>query len=204
MATQTVIALKNSGASGNTPPLGEMTYGELAINYADGKIFYRTALDTLASYSIVVPGIDKDVIFNDSGVYGTSSGITFNKTTANLAVTQIVTTKSVNLNNISIDTIGSYETSNTNQVIVDVVPINTYRTAKYIMQISSGSSYHSEEISIIHDGTIPRIVEYGVNFANGYSLGSFDVNIVGNNLQLLFTPVNSTTQLKYKKTLIYL
>lgn len=202
MANQTTIALKNSGTSGNTPLAINLAYGEIAINYADGKIFYRTSSDTLGSYSIIVPGVDKDVVFNDSGVYGTSAGLTFDKATANLAVTNIVTTKSVNLNNISLDTIGSYTTSNTNTVVVDSFPLSTYRTAKYTMQLSYGSFYHAEEISLIHNGTTPSIVEYGVIYSGESSLGSFDVNIVGGNVQLIFTPIYNPTTLKFKKTLI--
>ena len=37
----TVIQLKNSGASGNTP--GTLQPGELAINYADGKLYYKNS-----------------------------------------------------------------------------------------------------------------------------------------------------------------
>lgn len=202
MATQTRIALKNSGVSSNTPPLVDMSYGELAINYADGKLFYKTSTDLLASYSIVVPGIDKDVIFNDSGVYGTSSGLTYNKATANLAVTNLVTTKSVNFNNQSNLTVGEYSTSNTSQVVVDSFSLSTYRTAKYTVQITSGSTYHSEEITIIHDDSSPRIVEYGVIFSDGTSLGSFDVSVQSGNINLLFTPVNSSNTLKFIRTLI--
>jgi hypothetical protein len=202
MISQTPISIKNSGAVGNTPIALELAYGELALNYADGNFFYRTSSDTLASYKLVVPGIDKDVIFNDSGVYGTSAGLTFDKSTANLAVTQTVTTSKLNLNNISIDSVGTYSTANTNQVVIDVFPISTYRTAKYSVQLSSGSSYHSEEISIIHNGETPRIIEYGVIYSGGSSLGSFDVIINSGNVELLLTPVNASTTLKYKKTLM--
>jgi len=202
MAYQTAIALKNSGVSGNTPLAIDLAYGEFAINYADSKLFYRSSTDTLASYILSVAGIDKDVIFNDSGVYGTSAGLTFDKTTANLAVTNIVTTKTVNLNNQTNFTVGDYTTSNTSQVSIDSFSLSTYRTAKYTVQITSDTVYHSEEITIIHDGSTPKIVEYGVIYSNGTSLGSFDVSIVTGNINLLFTPVNSVTSLKYNRTLI--
>jgi hypothetical protein len=202
MSNQTTIALKNSGSTGNTPIVTNLAYGELAINYADGKLFYRTVSDTLGSYSLVVPGVNKDVIFNDSGVFGVSAGITFDKSSANLAVTNMVTTADLNLNNQTNITVGQYTTANTNQVVVDSFPITTYRTAKYTMQITYGSSYHSEEITVIHNGSTPRIVEYGVIYTNG-SLGSFDVDInLSGNLELLFTPITSPSTLKFTKTSI--
>lgn len=203
MANQTTIALKNSGTAGNTPGAAtNLAYGELAINYADGNLFYRTAADALATFKLIVPGIDKDVIINDGGVYGTSSGLTFDKATANLAVTNTVTTRTLNLNNVVNETIGTYTTANTNTVTIDTFATATYRTAKYTVQLSSGTAYHAEEIMIIHNGTTPRIVEYGVVYAGGSSLGSFDVIINGSNVELTFTPVNSVTTLKYKKTLV--
>lgn len=201
MANQTTIALKNSGFSGNTPLVNNLAYGELAINYADGKIFYRTASDSLGSYSIVVPGVNKDVIFNDSGVFGTNSGLSYDKATANLAVGNIVQTKTIKLNSIAQQSTGTYTSSNTNQVIVDTLDATTFRTVKYTMQISSGSDYHSEEISIIHDGVNPRIVEYGVIYSNN-SLGYFDVNLIGGVIGLVFAPANAISTLKYMRTTI--
>jgi len=200
MANQTTIALKNSGSTGNTPTALNLAYGELAINYADGKLFYRTSTDSLGIYSIVVPGVNKDVIFNDSGVYGYSAGLTFDKATANLTATNMVTTADLNLNNQTNITVGSYTTANTTQVVVDTFPVASYRTARYTMQLSN-SSYHSEEIMVLHNGTTPSIVEYGVIYTSS-SLGSFDVNIVGGIVQLLFTTIASPTTLKFTRTVI--
>lgn len=41
----TKLILKNSGSSGNTP--GTLVYGELAINYADGILFYKDGEDNI-------------------------------------------------------------------------------------------------------------------------------------------------------------
>jgi len=202
MAYETTIALKNSGVSGNTPVATDLAFGEFAINYADGKLFYRTPSNTLASYVLSVAGINKDVIFNDSGVYGTSANLTFDKATANLYVGGIVNTNTLKLDNQSSITTGTYTTISTSTVTVDSFAKASYRTAKYTMQITSATVYHSEEITIIHDGTTPKIVEYGVIYSNGTSLGSFDVDIVGGNVELIFTPVNSSTTLKFNRTLI--
>lgn len=35
------IKIKNSGVSSNTPSAGSLEYGELALNYADGKLFFK-------------------------------------------------------------------------------------------------------------------------------------------------------------------
>jgi len=43
----TTLVLKKSGTSGNVP--STLANGELAINYADGKLFYKTPSGTIAS-----------------------------------------------------------------------------------------------------------------------------------------------------------
>jgi hypothetical protein len=40
--SNTAIQLKKSGASGNTP--SSLSFGEVALNYADGKLFYKNGL----------------------------------------------------------------------------------------------------------------------------------------------------------------
>ena len=199
--TQTVIALKNSGAAGNTPDPSQMTFGEIAINYNDGKLFYKKPDLTLGSiFNTIVPGVDKDIIFNDSGSFGTSANLTYDKTTSNL-FSGLVTTNNLNISNQTNITNGNYTTSSTSQVAVDTTSKTTYRTVKYTIQITSGSQYQSEEILILHNGTTPKIVEYGVMYSNG-SLGYFDVDINNGNVELLFTPTNASTVLKFVKTAI--
>ena len=45
----TTIQLKRSSVSGNTPTTGDISYGEVAINYADGKLYYKSAINTVES-----------------------------------------------------------------------------------------------------------------------------------------------------------
>jgi len=42
MASNTTVLLKKSGVSANTPV--HLEYGEIALNYADGKLFYRNGV----------------------------------------------------------------------------------------------------------------------------------------------------------------
>jgi hypothetical protein len=43
--SNTSIQLKKSGISGNTPV--DLTHGEVAINYADGKLYYKSSIDDI-------------------------------------------------------------------------------------------------------------------------------------------------------------
>ena len=42
MASNTTVLLKKSGVSGNTPL--DLVYGEIALNYAEGKLFYKNGV----------------------------------------------------------------------------------------------------------------------------------------------------------------
>ena len=42
------LLLKKSGSTDETPSAGELLHGELAINYADGKLFFKNALGSVA------------------------------------------------------------------------------------------------------------------------------------------------------------
>jgi len=43
----TVISLRSSGVTGNTPSLGVLANGELSLNFADGILYYKSAANTL-------------------------------------------------------------------------------------------------------------------------------------------------------------
>lgn len=92
----TVIAIRQSGEIGNTPSLGVLANGELALNYADGILYYKTASNTLGTILTSTPGgLDTEIQFNDSGSFGGDSGFTYNKTTRTVTVTGNLTAANV-------------------------------------------------------------------------------------------------------------
>jgi len=48
--TNTVIALKKSSIPGSSP--ADLANGEIAINYADGLLFYKDSSNTIVSFDI--------------------------------------------------------------------------------------------------------------------------------------------------------
>lgn len=86
----TVIAIRSSGVTGNTPSLGILANGELSLNFADGVLYYKTSSNTLGSIRTTQPaGLTTEVQFNDAGVFGANANFTFNKTIATLNVKNI-------------------------------------------------------------------------------------------------------------------
>ena len=68
----TPISLYYSSTSTNTPSAGNLVAGELAINTADGKLFYKDSggsVQVLASKATgSIGGSNTQVQFNNSGV----------------------------------------------------------------------------------------------------------------------------------------
>ena len=77
----TVIQLKFSTETGNVPT--SLANGEISINNRDGKFFYSTPAGVVVThYPYLGPsGLNQEVQFNDSGVLGSDSGLTYNKPT---------------------------------------------------------------------------------------------------------------------------
>lgn len=70
--------------------------------------------------------------------------------------------------------------------------VNTYNktvfcTGKYLVQVKQGTSYHSMEVLLIHDGTGAFMTEYAAVYNNSI-IGTMDAVISGNNVQLTITP----------------
>ena len=87
----TVISLRSSGATSNTPSLGVLANGELSLNFSDGILYYKTAANTLGSIRTTqASGLNKEIQFNDSGSFGSNASLTFDKANTTLATNNFV------------------------------------------------------------------------------------------------------------------
>ena len=127
-----------------------------------------------------------------TGALTTSSILTGSSLVANTTVT-------VNTNALIEST--AVTTSSTAQITLDSFATATYRSGKYLVQMTSGSSYHMIELSLIHDNTTVYLSQYG-EVKSGTSLGTFDASISTGTLSVLFTPTNAITTAKAVATLI--
>ena len=97
------------------------------------------------------------------------------------------------INEYIIDTDTTLTTTTTDQV-VDTFSASTYRTAKYIVQMSHSSGYHSNEILLVHDGSTVYMTTYA-EVITASSLGTVDADINSGNVRLLVTPSNTNTDI---------
>ena len=92
-------------------------------------------------------------------------------------------------------TSNTFTTGSTSQITVDSFSSSTYRSAKYQVQVTSGTDYHVIELRVVHNGTTTYLAQYGEIFTSS-SLGTFDTDISGGNVRLLFTGANSVSVVK--------
>lgn len=194
--SNTVLQLKHSTVTGNTP--SSLANGELAINTFDGKLFYSKpngSLGTIVTYP-GPSGLNGEIQFNDNGVLGASANLKFDKSTNTFSVPAVSVNTHARIESTTITT------STTSQIVVDSFSATTYRSAKYLMQVTSGSSYQMIELSLIHNGTTVYMAQYG-DVRTGASLGTFDAEINSGTLNILFTPDNAITTVKaYSLTML--
>jgi len=88
----TVISLLSSGEIGNTPVVGNLANGELALNFADGIIYYKKSDQvSLGQIKTTQPsGLNQEIQFNDSGSFGANANLSFNKSTKTLTVDKLL------------------------------------------------------------------------------------------------------------------
>jgi hypothetical protein len=271
MSSNTVIQLRKSGTTGNSP--SSLNYGELALNWADGKLYYKNGTGIKSIYNqktfstinsnntLILAGsysdtlsiiagnnitIDTDATYNkitinstgssntnttfiltgsdsstgslsnngtlafssNNGILSTIVGSNVRISTpqdiqsnASPTFSSITSNGSINIGTTNIVSITSntLTTVSTSQVTVDSFPISIYRSAKYFVQMISGTNYHIIELNVIHDGANTSLAQYG-EVILGSALGLFEATIDSGNLQLLFTPNNTVTVVKLVRT----
>lgn len=87
------------------------------------------------------------------------------------------------------------------EVTIDSFASATYRSAKYLVQMTISGGYHVLELNLLHNGSTVFITQYGELKTNG-SLGTFDADINSGNVRLLFTPTNNNTTVKLHRVVI--
>lgn len=87
---------------------------------------------------------------------------------------------------------------------VDTWAIATYRSAKYIVQITQGSDYQVSEILVAHNGSTTYMTEYAVIETNG-ALATFTSAVATGNVELRATMASATSAtIRIEKVMMYI
>jgi hypothetical protein len=88
----------------------------------------------------------------------------------------------------------------TSETAVATLSSTTYRSAKFMIQVTRGSEYQVTEALMIHDGTDAFVTVYGTMFTGSTALATFDADISGGSMRLLATSA-TTASTVYKISL---
>lgn len=187
----TTIQLKYSTSTGNVP--SSLANGELAINSADGKVFYRTpagAINSIVGYP-GPSGLNTEIQFNDNGTLGANSSLTFNKSTGTFS-TNIASVSQLVVDNLSVTDTSVVTTTTTNATTLASFASATYGSGKFLIQATQGTSRQITEILVVHNGTTADATEYGTIITNS-ALFSVEVSLSGGVVSIMVTTTTSTS-----------
>ena len=91
----------------------------------------------------------------------------------------------------------SVASANTSTTI-DSFSSSTYRSAKYLVQVTNGANYQVQEVLVITDGTTATAVTYGIVQTNG-NLGVTTATQSGSTCSLKFIAANATNNVRITK-----
>ena len=133
----TTIVLKKSGVPGNVPSV--LANGEISINYADGKLFYRAANGTIQTISGSGGGGGSTNSFatvnaNSSLILATSSTDTLSIVPGNgISIAANTTSKTITINSTSSANVFSSNTVNTLSLLANTANISTLNVVNHVV-----------------------------------------------------------------------
>jgi len=169
------VLLKKSSVAAKVPLVGDLDYGEVALNYTDGKLYYKTAgnaIDTFPSLSATATLTNKTL----------SAAILTSTLTAGGGVGtngQVLQSTGTGVQWATIAGGGGYDglveisqTGITTSTTLYSASATTYRGAKYTIQITNSTAYAMYEFLVMHDGTSVYF-PYMATAYSGDSSGNF-------------------------------
>ena len=115
-----------------------------------------------------------------------NTNISGNLTVSGVSTINISVGSVLNFGNTYVVGVGTTVVTGTATTTISTLGVTSFRSVKYQVQIAQGSDFQATDILAIHNGTSANLIEYG-SIATGEYLGSFDTEIVGNNLRLNVT-----------------
>ena len=182
---------------------------EITIDATDTNTTYSISAET-ATGGANLRLTDSAAGTDDVKIAG-GTGVTVSRTDANtidVAIGQAVATSdSPQFAAVNVDTVANIDTATlttsatTANQVLDSFSTTTYRSARYHIQIASGSSYQIVEMVVLHDGTGAYQSTYA-DVASNSDLATFSVDINSGNCRVLTTPTNNVTVYKIVRTAV--
>ena len=161
MATNTRLKLKKSSVVGRIPSAGDLEYGEIAINYADGKLYYKNSSNAVAAFNDSASTHTLITAFVDSDYVQARQTLVDSASVVNIVINNSVDSSEV-INLIDSD----YVQARQSGVIGDAntVILNEFNgdssTTDFTLTYSPTTDHHA---IVIVDGVIQQADAYSVS-----------------------------------------
>ena len=163
--SNTSIQLKKSGATGNTPT--GLAFGEVAINYADGKLYYKNALGGTSyisnQFSFDTINANNSLILA-TGVSDTLSFVAGN----NITISTNTTTKTITINSTGVSDTYARDTANAAFIQANAAFLKANTPDSFIFNGTSNLYFSSANGSIVANvggNTIATVTNTGIQMA---------------------------------------
>jgi hypothetical protein len=196
----TTIVLKKSGVPGNVPSV--LANGELSINFADGKLYYRAANGTITSISGSGGGGGSTYSFatvnaNSSLILATSSTDTLSIIPGNgVSITANTTSKTIRIDSTANADVFSSNTVNTLSILANTANILTLNVINHVVtgnsNVASLSATNIFANNYYYANGVPLASGGGGGGGGNVSASGWTVNsvIVANSTGYLSSPAN--------------
>lgn len=143
-------------------------------------------------------GVEGTTLYMPNQQLDTTSDVQFD----DVAATNLSVTGAVSIDSHARLTTYELVTSATtaDQTLVSI-SATTYRSAKYQIQIESGTEYQSMEALVVHNGTTAYITIYA-DIKTGADLATVGVTLLSGNIVLQVTPTNAVTTFRVVETAV--
>ena len=216
LAVSTIVASGATGTNGQVlTSNGTATYWSTPASAAGGNVAVKTFTYTITSNTSVITGPDsssevllytagfESVFINGIRVVVGQDYTTTNSTaitlTSNVESGEHVEVLTFNPLTSFVETYTNTTSISSNAaLVVDSFGKTTYRTAKYLVSITSNSQYHGSEVLVLHDGTTAYSTEYATIYSNN-SLAVISANLNNANVELIVTPTYTAGTVEIKR-----
>ena len=169
-----------------------------------GSDDFGTELENgIASNLVFLNGIlliaNVDYTVSNTSAIELASGAANNDTVSIYAFSPVNNYVDVNANITS----NTKTSSTTSEIVVDSFLATSYRTAKYLVQMTDNANteYQSSEVMLVHNGTTTYTTEYGA-IQTADVLGAIGSDINSGRVRLKVTPTYANTTIKVVRTAV--
>jgi hypothetical protein len=180
----TVVKFKKSSVAGKIPLTTDLEYGEPAINYTDGKLYYKNS-GNFVDY-IGNGGTFTNALYLTTSTQSTSTGTGALIVTGGVGVGgNIYASGNIVLKSTAFVSDPVSTSTQLTTVTLDSFSTSTYRSAKYVVSISNPGvgQYQTSDITLVHDGATSYIQANSV-FSGNKAIMNFTTQISGGNVLL--------------------